>query len=86
MNGDLLIFLLLQMLIFLFGIAVGHSLLLLKIRKENNRSKALEIALINKRKQMMSQGKRIADDLEEVLYKAKIQQEIDNIIRKNSSQ
>jgi len=83
MTESYLIFWLIQVFILLLGIAVGHSILLLKIRKEENRKRELDIALLEKRADILKQGKKIAHDLEEVLYKAKVQQEIDDIIRKN---
>lgn len=83
MSEGFLFFYLIQVFILLLGISVGHSVLLLKIRHEENRKKELELALLEKRADILQQGKKIAHDLEEVLYKAKVQQEIDDIIRKN---
>jgi len=83
MIGELTVFWILQAFIFILGIMIGHSVLILKIRREENRKRELELALLRKRQEMLSQGKRIATDLEEVLYKARIQQEIDDIIRKD---
>lgn len=83
MMEGMLLFWLIQIFILLLGISIGHSILLLKIRHEENRKRELEIALLEKRSEILQQGKRIAHDLEEVLYKAKVQQEIDDIIRKN---
>lgn len=85
MTEGLLFFYLIQVFILLLGISVGHSVLLLKIRHEENRKKELELALLEKRADILQQGKKIAHDLEEVLYKAKVQQEIDDIIRKNGN-
>lgn len=81
MIGEMFIFWLLQVLIFLLGISIGHSMLNIKIQREKNKAKALEIALLEKRQEILVQGKKVACDLEEVLYKAKVQQEIDGIIR-----
>ena len=83
MNEGLIFFYLIQVFILLLGISVGHSILQLKIRREENRRRELELELLDKRADVLQQGKKIAHDLEEVLYKAKIQQEIDDIIRKN---
>ncbi len=85
MTEGLLFFYLIQVFILLLGISVGHSVLLLKLRHEENRKKELELALLEKRADILQQGKKIAHDLEEVLYKAKVQQEIDDIIRKNGN-
>jgi predicted alpha/beta-fold hydrolase len=85
MAEGLLFFYLIQVFILLLGISLGHSILLLKIRHEENRKKELELALLEKREDILQQGKKIAHDLEEVLYKAKVQQEIDDIIRKNGN-
>jgi len=35
-----------QIFIFLLGVAIGHSIILLKIRREENRKRELELALI----------------------------------------
>lgn len=78
-----MVFWILQLFVFLLGISIGHSVLILKIRREKNRSKALEIAILDKRKEVLMQGRKVATDLEEILYKAKIQQEIDNLTRKD---
>jgi hypothetical protein len=73
----------LQALIICLGISLGKSLISLKLRKEENKRRELELSLLEKRSEILQQGKQIAHDLEEVLYKAHIQQEIDNIIRKS---
>jgi hypothetical protein len=41
--------------------------------------------VLEKRAAVLQEGKQIAHDLEEVLYQAKVQQEIDNIIKKDKS-
>ncbi|MDR0305244.1 MAG: hypothetical protein LBI42_00230 [Chitinispirillales bacterium] len=79
------LFWLIQSLIVLFGIAIGHSYLLLRLRREENRRRELEIMLMEKRTEVLKQGKMVAKDLEEALYKAKVQQEIDDIIRKDQA-
>ena len=79
------LFWLVQSLIVLFGIAVGHSYLLLRLRREENRRRELEIMLMEKRVEVLKQGRVVAKDLEDALYKAKVQQEIDDIIRKDNA-
>lgn len=71
--------------LFLLGISVGHSIFVLKLRKEENRKRELELAILNKRSQVIKDSKRISDNLEELLYKANVQHEIDNIIRRNET-
>lgn len=72
-----------QVFIFILGVSIGHSIIMLKIHREENRKKELELALIEKRSTLLSHSKQIARDLEEVLYNAKVQQEIDDILRKS---
>ncbi|MDR2728617.1 MAG: hypothetical protein LBB56_05740 [Chitinispirillales bacterium] len=79
------LFWLVQSLIVLFGIAVGHSYLLLRLRREENRRRELEIALMEKRVEVLKHGRVVAKDLEDALYKVKVQQEIDDIIRKDNA-
>jgi len=69
--------------IFLLGVSIGHSMVLLKIHREENRRKELELSLLAKRSDLLSQSKMIAHDLEEALYNAKVRQEIDDILRKS---
>ena len=85
MNEGMIFFYLIQIFILLLGISIGHSALLLKIRKEENRKRELELALLEKRANVLEQGKKVAHDIEEALYQAKIQQEIDDIIKKSDS-
>jgi hypothetical protein len=72
-----------QVFILLLGISIGHSILLYKTHREENRKRELELALLEKRSDILSQSKQIAHDIEEALYKAKVQQEIDDILRKS---
>jgi hypothetical protein len=81
--GDFLILWLMQVFIFVLGISLGHAITILRIRREENRKRELEIALLEKREDILMKGKKIATDLEEVLYKARVAQEIDNIVRKD---
>jgi hypothetical protein len=85
MFEEYIIFWTLQILIVLLGISLGHSILVFKIRKEENKRRELEIALLEKRAAMLSEGKQFARDLEDVLYNAKVQQEINDILKKKGS-
>jgi uncharacterized membrane protein len=76
------VFWIIQALILLFAVAIGHSFLLLRLRKEENRRRELDLILLEKRTEILKQGRKVAQDLEDALYKAKVQQEIDDIIRK----
>ncbi len=80
---EFVLFWILQIFVFLVGVAVGHSILLYKIRQQENRNRMLELQILEKRHEVLRQGKIIANSLEEALYKAKLQQEIDDIIRKD---
>lgn len=82
MTGDIFIFWMVQVLVFLLGVSIGHSILILRIRREENRKRELELALLDKRHEAIKEGKMGAN-LEEVLYHARIQREIDEITRKN---
>jgi hypothetical protein len=86
MTGQLIIFLILQLLIILFALSLGRSILLLKIRREENRKRELELAVFETKAEILSRGKKIARELEDALYTAKVLQEIDTIIRKNNPQ
>ena len=85
MTQGFILLLLIQVFILILGVSIGHSIVLLRLRNEENRKRELELSLLEKRSEILMQGKKIAHDLEEVLYKAKVQQEIDDIIRKNQN-
>jgi hypothetical protein len=85
MFEEYLIFGTVLLFVILLGLSIGHSVLIVRIRRKENRRCELETALLEKRAAALRQGKRIAHDLEEVLYKAKVQQEIDDILKKKSS-
>ena len=85
MTQSFILLLLIQVFILILGIAIGRSVILLKLRSEENRKRELELSLLEKRSDILMQGKKIANDLEEALYKAKVQQEIDDIIRKDQN-
>ncbi|MBD3242794.1 MAG: hypothetical protein GF331_19535 [Chitinivibrionales bacterium] len=80
--GEFLLFWILQLFVFLVGVTVGHSVLLYKIRQQEGKNRSTELKILERRQEVLRQGKVIASDLEEALYKARIQQEIDDIIRK----
>ncbi|MDR3011693.1 MAG: hypothetical protein LBU70_00565 [Chitinispirillales bacterium] len=75
------VFWIIQAFILLLGVAIGHSLILFRLRREENRRRELELALLEKRTDVLRQGRKVAQDLEEALYRAKVHQEIDDIIR-----
>lgn len=77
------VFWFIQVFILLLGVAIGNSYILYKVHREENRKRELELALIEKRSDLLSRSKQVAQDLEEALYNAKVQQEIDDILRKN---
>ncbi len=68
--------------IFLLGISIGHSLFTLKMRKEENKKRELELALLTKHSQVMKERKHLSERLEELIYKVNVKKEIDNIIGK----
>ena len=75
------VFWIIQAFILLLGVAIGHSLILFRLRREENRRRELELSLLEKRTDVLRQGRKVAQDLEEALYKAKVHQEIDDIIK-----
>jgi hypothetical protein len=67
-----------QLFVFLFGVAIQ-----LRIRREENRKKELELALLEKRAELQPESTLTAFDLEDALYKARVRQEIDDILSKS---
>lgn len=85
MTAGAIIFWIVQIFVLFMGISIGHSYLRFKLRREENRKKEIELKLLEKRTEILQEGRNIARDLEELLYKAKVQQEINDIIRKDES-
>ena len=52
------------------------------MRKEENKKRELELALLTKRSQVMKESKHFSERLEELIYKVNVKKEIDNIIGK----
>ncbi len=71
--------------ILLLGVSIGRSVVLLKMRREENRKRELELELLERRSEVIERGKLVANNLEELIYKAHVQQEIDKMIRKKGS-
>jgi hypothetical protein len=70
-----------SLIIFSLGVALGKSLFVIKLRREENRRRELELAVLEKRSQILKESKDISNNLEELLFKANVQQEINNILR-----
>jgi hypothetical protein len=85
MFEEYLIFWTALIFVLLLGLSIAHSILIVRIRRGENRRRELETSLLEKRAEALRKGKQIAHDLEEVIYKAKVQQEIDDILKKKSS-
>jgi hypothetical protein len=68
---------------FILGAAIGHSVIQLRLRREENRKKELDIALLEKRSALLPESTQAASDLEEALYNARVRQEIDDILSKS---
>ena len=85
MTAGTIIFWIVQIFVLFMGISIGHSYLRFKLRREENRKKELELKLLEKRTEILQESRNIAHELEELLYKAKVQQEINDIIRKDES-
>ncbi len=72
-----------QLFLVLLAVSLGRMVYIYRIRKEENRRKELELSIMEKRTQILAEGKKIAHNLEELLFNAQIQKEIDDMIRKN---
>lgn len=83
--GELVLFWILQLFVFLVGVAVGHTILLYRVRQQEGRNKQLDLKVMEKRREILQQGRMVAHNLEDALYKARIQREIDDIIRRGRS-
>ncbi|MBD3391591.1 MAG: hypothetical protein GF418_06035 [Chitinivibrionales bacterium] len=74
-----------NLFVLLMGVSVGRSVILLKLRREENRRRELEVELMDKRADVIERGEQVANDLEDLIYKAHVQQEIDKILRKKGT-
>lgn len=74
-----------NLFVLILGISVGRSILLLKMRREDNRRRELELDLMEQRSGIIERGKLVAANLEDLIYRAHVQQEIDKLIRKKGA-
>jgi hypothetical protein len=80
--GEFLLFWILQVMVILTGVSIGHSLLRYRIRKEETKKREIELKLLEKKEEILKNGKSFSVDIDDVLYRAKVQKEIDDILRK----
>jgi len=86
MVGEYVIITIVNVFVLLLGVSIGRSIILLKIRREENRKRELELEILERRSDIIERGKEVATNLEDLIYRTHVQQEIDKIIRKKSSQ
>ncbi len=82
MFHEFLLLTIVNVFILVLGISLGRSVLFVRMRKEENRKRELELKLLEKRAEVVNEGKEIADNLEDLLYQAQVQREINDMIRK----
>jgi hypothetical protein len=75
----------LQIMVVLLAVSLGKSILVYKIRQEENRKRQLELSMFDRRAKVLEDGKKNVVNLEDMLYKAQLQKEIDDIIRKSGT-
>ncbi len=82
MEHQFLLMTIVNVLILAFGVSLGRSVLFVRMRKEENRKRELELKLLEKRAEVVDEGRQMTENLEELLYQAQVQQEINEMIRK----
>lgn len=75
----------LQIMVVLLAVSLGKSILVYKIRQEENRKRQLELSMFDRRAKVLEDSKKNVVNLEDMLYKAQLQKEIDDIIRKSGT-
>ena len=85
MVGTSAVIWILQILAVLLAVSLGKAILTLRTRQEETKRKQVELALLERRARILEEGKKIAVNLEDLLYKAQVQKEIDDIIRKGGT-
>ena len=68
--------------IFALGFSMGRSWLVLRIRREENRRRELVQAIMEKRSSVIKESKEISDNLEDLLYRVTVQQQITDLTSK----
>jgi hypothetical protein len=85
MTGVFVLVTLANLFVLLLGVSVGRALITLRIRREDNRRRELELELMEQRSGIIERGKMVAANLEDLIYRAQVQQEIDKLIRKKGA-
>jgi hypothetical protein len=79
---ELILLLTCNLLIFLLGFTLGRSLITLRLRREENKRRILELRMLEKRGEVFPEGQDGSGSLEELIYRAQIHEEIEKLIRK----
>lgn len=69
----------------LLSVSLGRSITLMRLFHEQNRKRQLELDLLAQKSEILKHGKQIAHDLEQVLFTAQVQKEIEDMTRKNDN-
>ena len=79
MINELVILLILIVFLMILCISVGKTLMNIELYRQSNKKLRLEQFLLDQKERILKDGKKVAMDLEDVLYKARIQQQIDDM-------
>ena len=71
----------LAVMLFFVGIAIGHSKTAVRLRVEENRKREIEHDIIQKRAQLMKAREKITENIDDLIFKANVHREIENITR-----
>lgn len=66
---------------FILGVAIGHSKTIIKIRKEENKKKEIEASVLKERSEILKAKQKISENIDELIFRAKIHNEIENITK-----
>ncbi|MBD3315016.1 MAG: hypothetical protein GF344_04460 [Chitinivibrionales bacterium] len=83
MHIEFILLLTCNLLIFLLGFALGRSFITLRLRREENQKRELELKMFEKRAEAFPEGRDGPNSLEELIYRAQIHEEIEKLIRKD---
>ena len=71
----------LALFLFILGIAIGHSAMTLKLRREENVKRDLDEKLSRNKKEILLAGEKISRNIDDLLYKVNLRREIEDITK-----
>lgn len=70
-----------SVMVFTAGFSIGRSLFILRLRKEENRKRELELQMVREKQKLLEDKSRLSKALNSIMFRTKIRDEIDRLTK-----